>query len=254
MTPDAGDASSTAAGPEQAPPATLTPLERITGIFLSPVETLRDIVRRPDFLVVLLLTVVVSLACTAIAMQHIDFASDIRASFQERKMTPEQTARGMTWGVAFAKTAAWGSSILVIAWYALYAAIVMTLFRLFGADMTFRQSFAVKIYSVLPGLLRSVITAVVVATRGTVPARSLATIVRSNPGFLADLTTQPVLFSLLTAIDVFTIWGLVLSVIGYAYAANVSRTRAALAVVGLYLLGVFLSVGFAAIGAGMKSA
>ena len=62
------------------------------------------------------------------------------------------------------------------------------------------------------------------------------------------------LFTLLTSLDVFTLWALVLSIIGYAYAANVSRTRAALAIVSLFLFGLFLSVGFAAIGAGMKSA
>ena len=254
MTAGAGEEPSIGAGPATVPPASLSPIERIVGIFLSPVETLRDIARRPDVLVPLILVIVVSLGATAVAMQHIDFGADIRASFEEsgRKMTAEQTARAMKWGVAIGKTAAWASPILAPAFWALYAGIVLVAFRLFGADMTFRQSFAVKIYSVLPGLLRGIITTIVVSTRGIVPARSMATIVRSNPGFLFDLKTQPVLFALATQFDIFSLWALVLSIIGYAFAANVSRTRAALLVVAIFLAGVFLSVGFAAIGAGMK--
>lgn len=254
MTQDAGTESSIGAVPATAPPASLSPVERLAGIFLSPVETLRDIARRPNILVPLLLIIIVSLGATAVAMQHIDFGADIRASFEDsgRKMTAEQTARAMKWGVAIGKTAVWASPILAPALWALYAGIVLIAFRLFGADMTFRQSFAIKIYSVLPGLLRGIITAIVVSTRGVVPARSMATIVRSNAGFLVDFKEHPVLFALVTQFDIFALWALVLSIIGYAFAANVSRTRSALLVVGLFLLGVFLSVGFTAIGAGMK--
>jgi hypothetical protein len=256
MTAGADGSPSIAGGPETAPPATLTPLERIAGVFISPVETLRDIARRPDFLIPLLLILVISVVCTAIAMRHIDFAADIRAGFEnsDRKMTAEQAERALKWGVAIGRTAGWASPLLVAVWWAIYAFIVLIVFRLFGADMTYRQSFAVKVYSVLPGVVRGIITAIVLSTRGVVSGRSVATIVRSNPGFLVDLTAHPLLFSLLTSLDVFTLWGLVLSVIGYAYAANVSRTRSALAIVGLFLLGVFLSVGFAALGAGAKSA
>jgi len=255
VTPGEEEAS-IGAEPEAAPPAALSPFARIAGIFVSPVETMRDIARRPDFLVPLLLVIIVSMAATAVAMRHIDFAADIRASFEDsgRKMSAEQTARAMKWGVTIGKTAAWASPVMLPAWWAIYAGIVMMLFRMFGADMTYGQSFAVKVYSVLPGLLRGIITAIVVSTRGTVSARSMATIVRSNAGFLVDVQAHPVLFTLLTSLDVFTLWALVLSIIGYAYAANVSRTRAALAIESLFLFGLFLSVGFAAIGAGMKSA
>lgn len=255
MTPDAAGASPNGAEPQAAPPSALSPFERIAGIFVSPVETLRDIARRPDFLVPLLLIVVVSVVCTAVAIRHIDFAADIRASFEEsgRKLTPEQTERSLRWGVAVGKSAAWATPVLLPAWWAIYSGVVLLLFRLFGADLTFRQAFAVRIYSVLPGLLRSIITAIVVATRGIVPARSMTTLVRSNPGFLVDLTQHPVLFTLLTQLDVFAIWALVLSIIGYAFAANVSRTRAAFLISALFLLGIFFSAGFAAIGAGMKS-
>lgn len=225
------------------------------GIFLSPVETMRDIARRPDFLAALLVIVAVSLACTALVIRHVDFQSDIRASFEEsgRKMSAEQSERALKWGVAIGKTAAWAAPALMPLWWAIYAGIVLMLFRMFGADLTFRQSFAVKIYSVLPGLLRGIVIAIVTASRGTIPARSLATIVRSNPGFLADLKTQPVLFALLSQLDVFTIWTVVLSIIGYAFAANVSRTKAAIAIGTLFVIGLFFSVAFAAMGAAMKS-
>jgi hypothetical protein len=160
----------------------------------------------------------------------------------------------MSWGVAIAKGGVWASAILLPFWWAIYAGIVLLAFRLFGTDLTFRQAYAIKIYSVLPGILRGIITAVVISTRGMVSGREMATIVRSNLGFLVDLKEHPVLFTLLANLDIFAIWAVILSIIGYAYAANVSRARAAAVVVTLFLLGILFSVGFAAIGAGMKKA
>jgi len=238
------------------PPPGLSAWQRIIGIFVSPVETLRDVARRPDIIIPLVLLIVISLACTAVAMQHIDLAGDLRAGMEQNggKLSAEQMDRTLSWTVAFAKATAWASPILLPFWWAVYAGIVLLAFRLFGADVTYPQAYSIKIYSVFPSVLRGIVTAIVLSTRGKVPGRQMATVVRSNLGFLTDLKDHPVLFTFLANLDIFALWTMVLAVIGYACAANVSRARAAGVVVTLMLLGVLFSVAFAAIGAGMKKA
>ena len=43
-------------------------------------------------------------------------------------------------------------------------------------------------------------------------------------------------FALLSSLDLFTIWVIVLLVIGFAYVARISKTKAAIAVVSLWFL------------------
>ena len=59
----------------------------------------------------------------------------------------------------------------------------------------------------------------------------MATMVKTNPGFLADMKTQPMLFALLSSLDIFTIWTIVLLIIGFAALARVSKAKAAAIVI-----------------------
>ena len=49
-------------------------------------------------------------------------------------------------------------------------------------------------------------------------------------------------------LDLFALWSLVLSVVGYQIAAKVSRTTATAVVVGLWIVGIGLQVGLVILG------
>ncbi|MEO8035656.1 MAG: hypothetical protein ABI837_14570 [Acidobacteriota bacterium] len=73
-------------------------------------------------------------------------------------------------------------------------------------------------------------------------AERLATLVRSNLGFLTDIKEHPMLFGLLSSIDVFNLWVLVLLAIGFAFVSRLSRVQSALITASLYLIVVVLKV------------
>ncbi len=58
-----------------------------------------------------------------------------------------------------------------------------------------------------------------------------------------------VLFSLLGSLDIFTIWTIVLMIIGFAALSRLSRAKSAAMVISLWLMAVLFKVGGAAIGA-----
>ena len=62
-----------------------------------------------------------------------------------------------------------------------------------------------------------------------------------------DRKANPVLHSLLQSLDAFSIWVIVLLVLGYAIAAKVSRGKAAGLVVTLWALYVLGKAGFTAL-------
>jgi hypothetical protein len=75
----------------------------------------------------------------------------------------------------------------------------------------------------------------------------LGDLTRSNLGFLVDRSANPVLHSLASSLDIFTLWVLALLVIGFSIAANAPRKRAAAVIVGLWGLYVLGKAGVAAL-------
>jgi len=68
------------------------------------------------------------------------------------------------------------------------------------------------------------------------PAQTLATLVRSNLGFLADFKANPISFALLSSVDIFSIWYVVLLIIGFAYVSRLSRAKTAMVIVSLWIV------------------
>jgi len=100
--------------------------------------------------------------------------------------------------------------------------------------------------TVIEGLIRTII---LLAKGGMVGAQDLATLVRSNPAFLVDIKDHPILFALLSSIDIFMIWYLALLIIGFAAISRLSRAKSATIIISLWVLVILIKLGFAALGA-----
>ncbi|HSP95071.1 MAG TPA: hypothetical protein VLU06_11000, partial [Thermoanaerobaculia bacterium] len=81
----------------------------------------------------------------------------------------------------------------------------------------------------------------------TVNPQALGDLLASNLGFLVPADSSKPLHSLLSSFDIFSLWSLVLFVIGFAAAARVKRGAAAGIIVTLWLVAVGLGVGWNAI-------
>lgn len=251
------EASSIAAPSSSAPPKNF--FERIVGVLFSPTETFEDIVRKPDFVAPLLFIVILGYLATALILPKMDFTSMLDQQVETmRKQNPnmkdediERMGRIVTSSV---KVMSWVFPLLFIAWYAIVAGVLLLAFRLMGGEGTFGQAFSVTLYSWMPLVLLSILTTVIVFARGSFDPVTAATLVKSNPAFLVDMKANPVLFSLLSSIDLFVIWMLILLSIGFAVMSKLSKAKSAVIVFSLWIAMLVIKVGFAAIGAArMKS-
>ena len=243
-----------AAPPSPPPPDKQNVFSRIAGVLFAPAETFLAIARRPDVIGPLLVIVLVGYACTIVSMPKMDYSGILAQQAEQmqkqgRTMPEEQRAQIEKFTIAFAKGAGWIAPVLGVAWYALIAGVFLLAFRLMGGEGTYKQAFSITLYAWMPLLLFGIITAIVIAARGTFDPLTAATLVKSNPAFLVDMKEQPVLYSLLSSFDVFTIWTIALFAIGFAAMSRVSKTKAAVIVVSLWFVQIAIKVGFAAIGA-----
>lgn len=236
------------------PPDTQNVFSRIAGVLFAPAETFTDIARRPDILWPLLLILIIGYISTALVMPKLDVGAITAAQAEQMRkqntnMSDEQVAQMERITAASVKVFAWIGPLIGVAWYAIVAGALLLAFRLFGGEGSYGQAFSVTLYAWVPLVLFGVIMTIVVVARGTFDPSTAATIVKSNPAFLVDMKEQPVLFSLLSSIDLFTIWTIALLSIGFAVLSKMSKAKGATIVISLWIATIVVKLGFAALGA-----
>ncbi len=215
-------------------------LQRIFGVLSAPVPTFESIARRPDWVVPLLILMVISLAAGVIIAQRVDFTALAREAIETNPQTAKIPAERLDTMVRFSaatmKVFAFASPLVSILVLMIVAAILMFAFRMFGGQGTFRQAFSVTIYAWYPLLIKSILAVIVILNKTAISIFDLQNPILSNLGFLFDPKTQPVQFALGSSLDLFTIWSLVLMIIGFAAISRLPRARAATIVVVLWLV------------------
>lgn len=228
-------------------PAKPNPVKRLGGVILAPDETLREIAARPDWLVPLVVILLVSLLTNLVALPHIDMETAFREQLEERRVPPEQIDKQME-GYEQIRRFFAPIGVLFLAVMALIiAAILLVAFKVMGGEGSFRQSWSVTLYSWVPQLLKGLLVTFLIYRAGTVDAEELPALLKSNLGFLADPKGSPLLFALLTSIDIFNIWSVILLAIGLSYAHKLSRGKAFGIVVTLWIVVILGKIGLAAL-------
>ncbi len=231
-------------------------LQRLAGIYFEPTTTFKDINRKSSWLGIFIITSVLIVASTYVIRMRMDYETYIRKAIQLSPFTsfiPEEQIDAM----ASQPPSAWQNvSVLLtpvslLATYALIAAIFLLLFIMMGSPLTFRKSFAVTLWGLAPpAIVLMILNIVLVFLRHPTdleinPADNVA----SNLALLVSRTEQPVLYSLLGSIDIFSFWTIALLSIGFVAISDRRLTirKAATGIIILWLIWVLGKAGFYAL-------
>ena len=216
--------------------------QRIIGVFFSPNETFASIAKQPDWVVPLVITLLLSLAAGIVFAQRVDFGAGIRDSLEQRgNVPPDQIDRAVRIGTAAAKVFSYCAPFVSLIILLIMAGVILLAVRVMGGEGNFRQAFAVTTYAWMPGVIKSVLITIIIAVRN-VSATELPTVLRSNLAFLVPLKENPLLFTLLSKFDVFSIWILILLIIGFAFVSGFSKAKSAAIIISLWVVAVLLSL------------
>jgi hypothetical protein len=241
MTTGQDDALAT---PAPDPGPTPNAVQRIIGVIFSPDVTMASIAKRPDWVLPLVLLLIMSLAAGIIIAPRVDFAAPAREAMEQNKnATPEQIEKAVKITTAMGKVFSYLSPVLSLIGLLAIAGVLLLAFRLFGGEGDFKQAFSVTCYASIPTIIKSVITLIVILVRGTlIPAQELATLVRTNLGFLADYKANPMAFALYSSFDLFSVWFLFLIIIGFAYLSRLSKAKSAGIIISLWFVVLLLKL------------
>ncbi len=210
-----------AATPTPAPATTDNSFSRIFGVLFAPKPTFESIVRRPTWVVPVVLGCIFFMAVVAVFTQRGGWPSFFEkqnaTNSRMQKMSAEDRERTMNAQVKFAPTFGYVEGVVIPPIAAVVvAAVLMLVFNLSGATkVDFKTSLAIVSYAWVPWLIHGVLSILILFLKDPASV-DLQNIVASNPGaFLSDDASKW-LVSLLSSIDIFAMWTLILLAIGYS--------------------------------------
>ncbi|HEY4642854.1 MAG TPA: Yip1 family protein [Thermoanaerobaculia bacterium] len=242
-------------GVELAAPAPQEPKQssfsRIAGVFFAPSETFASIVRRPDFVVPLVIIMVVSLLTGILIAEKVDFKvlirDQIESSPNASRIPADIKEKQISIGAGMAKALTFFAPITSVVGLVIFAAVFFAAFKILGGEGDFLQAFSITAYAWMPNMIRSILTLIPVMTKKSLTMFMLQNPIASNPGYFIDPKLHPIAAAFLGSFDVFTIWTLVLLIIGFAAMSRFSKTKAAVIMLSLWAIKILFSVGMGAL-------
>jgi Yip1 domain len=235
--------------------APLTETQRVIDIFVAPSKTFTDIRRKATFWGPLVIMIVVGLIYSFSIQQKVGWERVAENNIHQSPKTEEKLASAPDGGAAAKAISAKITAVIsyafvvpILIFTAIYALLVWASINFgFAGKSTYGQIFAVSFYANLVMNIKFLL-AIISIFAGLAPDSFLINNpVGTNIGYYLSTDAPKWLTALCAHLDLFEIWSLVLSVIGVAIVARVSRGKAAAVVVGWWFLFVLIGVGAAAV-------
>lgn len=199
-----------------------------------PDRGLAAVAARRRSLTALAVATLASLLFTAVAVPRVDFGRDAgQGGPQAEELTPHQVEEARVQAAKIGAVAGYASALLGPALVVLGSALALWLaFKVAGTRPGLKATVAVAAHALLPVFLAQLLAVPAVLAKAPLGAQELPRLLPSSLAALLPAGASPVLTALASSFDLFTVWAVVLLVIGMAKAAGATRLRAA-AVVGL---------------------
>jgi hypothetical protein len=239
-------------GPESAP---LSEAARIVDTFIAPSKTFTDLRRNAAWWAPFLLMVMFSTVFVYVADQKVGFRKAMENQMraqpkqQERleRLPADQREQQLQSGAKVTKVIAYAFPVIQLVILLIIAVVLFGTFKLAAsADVSFKVSLAIVMYASLPGLLRVLLAVLSLLAGASVDSFTFQNPVATNPGYFLNPADSPFLYSLASSLDIFLIWTLVLTAIGFTCVSKVKRGTALAIVFAWWLIFTLAASGLAA--------
>lgn len=233
--------------PTMSEPATLA------NIFIEPGRTFESLRINPKFILGTLLILILMSAFQTMYIEKVGFENIIKAQISSNPMMDDMPADkkkeiiDQQSGPVMKTISRVSLPIVMIILFAVGGLIYWLAGNAMGGSMTFMRGISTWIYSSIPPTVVAMIANIIVLFFKSVDdidiLASQRGLVHANPTMFLDVTKTPVLATLLSSIDLFQIWGIVLAAIGLKVVGKISSGSAWGIVLILWLIGLTVRVG-----------
>ena len=257
-TPPPAGAAPAPASPEPEQPALSEP-QRIIDVFIAPGKTFEDLKRKPSWWVPWLLGAIVTLAFGMAVTQKVDLVGYTRHQIEQSRfrqqqfeqLTAEQQEQQLRAGATATKFVFYALPVFTLVGGLVYGAVLMAVFNFgFAAEIPFQRALAIVFYALLPRALYYALVSVslwVSSDPNSIDITGNA--MPTNLGFFMDPQGNKFLYSLISNLDLFALWSVVLLGLGFAVASTKGKLKPATGITTMlliYLLVILMGAGFKA--------
>ncbi|HEY6302103.1 MAG TPA: YIP1 family protein [Terriglobales bacterium] len=236
-------------------PAPLSEGQRLINTFFAPSRTFTDLRKNASWWAPFLIIAIVSVMFIYVVDQKVGFPKVVENLIQLQpkqadridRMPADQRQRVMQQQITLTKMISYAVPIIALGIYAVFAGVLFATLK-FGAsaDLKFKTLFALVVYTRLPLLLSTLLAILSLLAGVSGDGFNIENPVATNPGYFIGPDGSAVLRTLLTPLDVFSIWTLILTAIGITCISKVKRGTAFAVVFGWFAIVVLVRVAFAA--------
>jgi len=170
-----------------------------------------------------------------------------KAAERMEQMTADQREKALARQVSITKGVTYVVPLIGLIVYAIFAGVLLATVKVTtSAKVTFGGLFALIVYTRLPEAVKALLTILSLQAGVSSDSFDIKNPVATNAAYFLDPAGSPVLRALLSSLDVFTIWTLILTAIGVACVSQIKRGTAFAIVFGWFAVVVLLQVGLAA--------
>ncbi len=233
----------------------LSQLQRLICTITEPTKAFTDIKRNTSWWLPFVLSALFGYALffgiqTKVTWQQVaenNIKMSPRQAEQMEKLPADQRATNMKFAAMLTQGIFAASPVVALIFVAVMAGVLMGTVNFgFGGKATFWQAFSVVWWAGLPGLIKFLLGTVALFVGLAPESFNLNNPAGTNIGYYLSPETPKALLALATALDVTTIWTLILASIGISIVAGVKRSSGYIAVFGWWAILTLFSVGMAA--------
>jgi len=224
---------------------------RLLGVLVSPGQTFRSIAARPTVWAALLVLVLCTLGVGLLAAPRIDYEDIIRKQVAKsgREVPQEQLDKQIEVTQKIRTPLTLAQVAFVPIFLCLVTLFPWVIFKLLGSEVDYVPSLSVTAHAWMPQVVSALLSIPVILSRPSLGYEDTRNgFLKSNLGaFVSTPEMSAPLTAVLSSLDVFSLWTLILFILGFKEVAKVSMAKAAGTMIILWLLFVGIKVGFAAV-------
>jgi Yip1 domain len=234
----------------EAPVQPLNEIERVIDTFVAPSKTFTDVRRSASWWLPWLIGVLVTVMLGVVIQQKIGWDKTYQNILKQspkqmdqlQQLPADQQAQRMRIAANFTKYIFYATPVLALLIGLIAAAVLMATVNFgFGGRAKFGQMMAVWFYATLPWSIQGILG--IVTTWFVDPdSFNLRNFVGTNIGYYLPPDLPKAIIALGTALDIFTIWALILLTIGCTIVGNIRKGQAATVVWGWWILMTILKI------------
>lgn len=231
-------------------------LKRMVGVLVAPGDTFRKIAERPTWALALVVLVTLTATVGTVANQKIDpdaQREQMRTMFEEGQglrgaELEEQVDQAMEMTERFGWIGGIVAIIVTTAIFLVAAVFFLAGTNLVGGELSFVRSLATTVHGMMPHAIGQIIALPILLASGPLDPGVVqrGEFLRSNLAFLAPEDTSVVVTGLLSSLDLFAIWSVVLVTIGLSVVGRMSKGAAAGLSIAWWVIGASLRIAFLA--------